>query len=255
MNEELEAQLLLPTLTFDVDWAPSWVVEEIAGSLIEAGVRSTWFITHEIEALALMREHSALFELGIHPNFQPGSTHGATADEALAHCLALVPEARCVRTHGLMLSTPLLDLILQTTQVRIDVSIFLPRATGVQPVIYERPDGTLIRLPYVWEDDLEMGVSDPEWRIDGVIRRGAGLKIVDLHPLHVAMNAVDLKAYTSVKELLVTPERVDRHLIAEAQRQGEGPAGFLRGTVEILSANGGGLRIGDIADLAVGRVT
>ena len=42
-------------LTFDVDWAPDFVIESAAAMLRERELRSTWFVTHEAPALALLR--------------------------------------------------------------------------------------------------------------------------------------------------------------------------------------------------------
>ena len=61
-------------LTFDIDWAPDWAIDLTAGILREREVRATWFVTHESPAVDRLREDSELFELGIHPNFLPGST-------------------------------------------------------------------------------------------------------------------------------------------------------------------------------------
>ena len=47
----------------------------------------------------------------MHPNFLPGSTQGDTARAVLDHCLAIVPEASTMRTHGLFQSSALLALL------------------------------------------------------------------------------------------------------------------------------------------------
>ena len=80
-------------ITLDVDWAPDHAIDAVAGHLIERDVRATWFVTHASPAIDRLRDRPDLFELGIHPNFAPGSTQGETPDAVLDHCMAIVPEA------------------------------------------------------------------------------------------------------------------------------------------------------------------
>ena len=58
-------------LTFDIDWAPDWMIEEVASILIEHNVKTTWFVTHASPAIDKLRQMPELFELGIHPNRLP----------------------------------------------------------------------------------------------------------------------------------------------------------------------------------------
>lgn len=88
-------------LTLDIDWAPDFVIEQVARIMIENKVKATWFVTHESEAIERLRENDDLFELGIHPNMLSGSTHGKTEDEVLTHVKKIVPGAISMRTHGL----------------------------------------------------------------------------------------------------------------------------------------------------------
>jgi len=80
-------------ITLDVDWAPDFVIEDVAELLINSSVRATWFVTHASSAIDDLRKRPDLFELGIHPNFLPGSTQGADVDSVLNHCMSLVPDA------------------------------------------------------------------------------------------------------------------------------------------------------------------
>jgi peptidoglycan/xylan/chitin deacetylase (PgdA/CDA1 family) len=63
-------------VTLDVDWASDAMIDQTARILLEHEVPATWFITHASAAVDRLRDHPELFELGIHPNFLPGSTHG-----------------------------------------------------------------------------------------------------------------------------------------------------------------------------------
>lgn len=191
-----------PVITLDIDWAPDYAIDFTASLLIEAQVRATWFVTHDSPAVRRLRQHPHLFELGIHPNFLPGTTHGKTESEILSHCLEFVPQARVVRTHGLVQTSNLLEKIIDETSISVDVSLFLPHAGALEPVVYYWENGKrLVRLPYMWEDDFEMVRPDGVWDLGAVIDRGTGLMIMDFHPIHVFLNSVTLATYRSVRAL------------------------------------------------------
>lgn len=187
-------------ITLDIDWAPDYAIDFAASLLIEAQVRATWFVTHDSSAVRRLRQHPHLFELGIHPNFLPGTTHGKTESEILSHCMEFAPQARVVRTHGLVQTSNLLEKIIDETPVSVDASLFLPHAPALEPVVYYWENGKrLVRLPFMWEDDFEMVRPDGIWDLGGMIDRGTGLMIMDFHPIHVFLNSMTLATYRSVR--------------------------------------------------------
>jgi hypothetical protein len=170
-------------VTLDVDWAPDPMVDAVADRLAAAGVPATWFATHAGPALERLRARADLFELGIHPNFRPGSTHGATSAEVLDHMMALVPEAVSARAHGVVQSGALLHELVARTPVRIDSTTFLPDMPHVRPLPQHTPHGTLVRVPFVWSDDYEpLRPAPTDW--DELLGR-PGLQVVLFHPVHV----------------------------------------------------------------------
>jgi hypothetical protein len=232
-------------LTFDVDWAPDFAIDAIAEELVRRGVRSTWLITHASQALERLREQPDLFELGIHPNFLPGSSHGQEVEDVLDHCMELVPEATTMRTHALVQSSPLLRTVVERTPVRCDASLFLPGATDVAPVAFPVSMGSLLRIPYVWEDDVEMLAAQPAWSFDRFIGR-PGLQVFDFHPMHVHLNAPDMEPYRRLTEagpLAETPIAAAALLVQD----GPGPRTLLDEIVDHL-ATGGSRRLCDVAD-------
>lgn len=191
-----------PVITLDIDWAPDYAIDFTARLLIDAQVRATWFVTHDSPAVGRLRQHPHLFEMGIHPNFLPDTTHGETESEILSHCMGFVPQARVMRTHGLVQTSNLLEKIIEETPVSVDVSLFLPHAAALGPVVYYWENGKrLVRLPYMWEDDFEMVRPDGVWDLGALIDRGTGLMIMDFHPIHVFLNSMTLDTYRSVRAL------------------------------------------------------
>jgi len=231
-------------ITLDLDWAPDFMIDAAAQTLLDRGVKATWFVTHASPAVERLREHPELFELGIHPNFLPGSSHGATPEEVVAHCAALVPEARAVRTHCLLQSTPLHDVLLRGSDVAVDVSLFLPGAVGVEPVVQWSPGGRLLRLPYVWQDNMEMYSPQPNWDTKAVLD-APGLRIFDFHPVHIWLNSASFAPYERLKATGPL-EAVDEADAIAFRHHGEGTCHAFTELADALAHAGGGARIGDL---------
>jgi hypothetical protein len=230
-------------VTLDVDWAPDFMIEDVTEILVRHRVAATWFATHASPALDALRAESDLFELGIHPNFGPGSTHGDTAEEVLAHCLALVPEARAMRTHGLVQSSALLSLVRGRTPITIDVSLFLPYATWTEPLSYPLETGSLQRIPFIWEDDAEMNRTPPQWSPLALATSAGGLAVFDFHPVHVFLNAESLEPYAALKARGL--DQIGAEEAARLRRSGPGARTAFVELVEGLAATGG-RRISDL---------
>ena len=195
-------------LTLDQDWAPDWAMRYVIEALVEYQVKATWFITNECESLSLLREHADLFELGIHPNFAPNSTHGSTPSEVLAHCMKIVPEATVMRAHGLFLSSAILIIVMQDTSLMADFSTFMPKSPRQLPARLQWADRTLWKVPYFWEDDVEFSLSEPKWSLDEHLQFEEGVAIFNFHPIHICMDTQTIGQYTECREKLDVFSRV-----------------------------------------------
>lgn len=185
-------------LTFDVDWAPESCIQACVDLCLAHGVPATFFVTHPSPTLARLRG-DARFELGIHPNFLSGSSHGHGLREVLDHVLECAPGARVMRTHALFQSSPLFALVADAyPQLECDASLHLPGHSPLLPVdLYPGVSRRrLTRLPYLWEDDTMF--ADPGWDWRWEFDR-PGLVIYDFHPVHVALNAADMTPYNDLR--------------------------------------------------------
>ena len=210
-------------LTFDVDWAPDFAIDATAALLIERGIRATWMITHRSPAIDRLRAHPELFELGIHPNFREGSTHGSTTDAVLRHCMELVPEAVSMRTHSLVQSTPLLARVLTATPIRIDASLLLPRVQGLRPFTQPYDGNALLRVPFDWQDDVEMEFADSRWSARPLLEQ-SGMLTFNFHPIHVYLNSRDMDPYRDVRASVAKLDELDE---ADARRRVHGGVGAM----------------------------
>jgi len=199
-------------MTLDVDWAPDWMIEAAAQALKAAGVRATWFATHQSPATtALLAE--PLFEVGLHPNFLAGSSHGATPDAVMTTLRSWFPAARSVRTHSLAQSEPTLALMADRYGVEVDCSIHLQHAAHVAPHSLVLSDGgaRLVRIPHVFQDNMHM-MSGYGWDFPAPWLQTPGLKVMNFHPVHLALNSDDSRAYDHAKTLGPLSQLTPSHL-------------------------------------------
>lgn len=225
-------------ITVDVDWAPDFAVFEVAGRLVEAGVRSTWFVTHASPATDFLVSRPDLFEVGIHPNFLPGSTHGEDLRSVLEHCLHIVPGARSMRSHGLFSSTPLLDLVVRESAICVDGTLFLPRTPGLRPVEYFWAGRSLLRIPHFFEDDFEMERPSPEWSLEPLLALGEGLKVFDFHPIHLVLNSPSMGPYLELKRRCPRLSEARPEHLADLCHNGPGAGRLFDDVVAHLTALG-----------------
>lgn len=232
------------TITFDIDWAPDFAIEAAAKTLVDSRVKATWFVTHLSPAIENLRNYPELFELGIHPNFLPGSTHGNTPGQVLKHLQAIVPEAVSVRTHSLVQSGPLLQMILES-KLKTDVSLFLPGMEFIQPFEFHFKGKTLFRIPYFWSDDYEMEKISPCWQLSP-LEQVKGLKVMNFHPMNIYLNVTDPEIYTDLKtrapSLAELPVSVGESFV----KKGEGPETMFKQVVDYLAKAGESFSIYDI---------
>src|SRR5205823_2663286 len=91
-------------LTSDVDWASDYAIRDFVELVSSYGIKPTIFATHP--SPALMEFHaSGAIELGIHPNFLPGSSHGNDLPSVVEYLRREFPQAEAFRSHCFFDST------------------------------------------------------------------------------------------------------------------------------------------------------
>src|SRR5215207_3277728 len=118
-------------LTFDVDWAPDWMVDICRQKLNQKNVKGTFFVTHRADIIAdLLNDGHAV---GIHPNVFPGSSQGISIQAVFDNLLNILPEAEMMRTHGLYQSSPFFsEIILNYPQIKTDFSLLTYKSVSVE---------------------------------------------------------------------------------------------------------------------------
>jgi len=218
-------------LTFDIDWAPDYAIKYCLELLESAGCKATFFTTHStpVNSEIIHRGHN----LGIHPNFLPGSSQGADVQEVISECLRHAPNAWCMRTHALVQSSPLLhEIFSKFPQIKLDVSLFMHRSNFAHKVTCEFDGVSFERLLYNWEDDAEfssfMKNKMPELFF-------GELTVFDFHPIHVFLNSTDGREYRRLKSenSHISLSSLDIRIAERYLSKGVGTQSYLK---EVLSS-------------------
>ncbi len=199
-------------LTIDIDWAADAVLLDAVEIIERSGAQATWFVTHETELLERLRENPN-FELGIHPNFnfllQGDGRNGKDAEEVIDRLMAVVPEAKSVRSHSGTQSSRILDLF-SSRGLTHESNVFVPAQAGIELRPWKMWSG-LTRVPYFWADDVAClsGTDDAMPMRDLV--SSAGIKVFDFHPIHVFLNTENLQRYEVTRDSHRSPVELLAH--------------------------------------------
>ncbi len=181
--------------TTDIDWASEHCIQKLLGDMKALGVVPTAFATHESQALAAA-ESAGDVNIGVHPNFLPGSTHGKTREAVISHIFELFPNARCFRSHA-MVDDSHISMAMKERDILYDSNLCLYLQSGLVPLHHWTG---IPRFPMFWADDIH-------WRRNGEFRLqrykdlffSPGLKIIGVHPFMYTLNLSDHDTYTNMK--------------------------------------------------------
>ena len=228
-------------VTLDVDWMPDFVIRYVAKLLLERRVKATWFVTHVSPALEWLREHNDLFELGIHPSFKTGSTHGDDMTEVIDHCVSCVPEAVSARSHGLIQSDYLWRHYLDKTPIRFECSTFIGRVPVAYATRYYWNKRALIRVPFVYQDNMEMVAPDPVWSATQFLKKTAGVQMFNFHPRYIYTNAQTSRGLEAVRQANRSYTELTEADLEPLRNDGIGARTMFLSLIDHLAAIGGGV--------------
>ena len=201
--------------TVDVEWAHPAVLQDIRDLFDEHGVRATFFCTHGGIAVGA-------HERALHPNYRHngstlreltakiGARAAASIDESdlyrhvLRTTLNFAPEAKGARSHSLLYDSVMIPLY-REFDLEYDSSYQLPLTPGLQPIWKEYD---VLELPIFFADHFELKTGATRFDITRLHLERPGLKIINLHPNMVYLNAVSHQHYLTSKAFYHDPERL-----------------------------------------------
>ena len=234
-------------LTGDIDWASEPCIEDFLGVLDRFGVKPVLMATH-VSPVVSQRAAEERIELGLHPNFLPGSTQGDTLDAVIRHLFGIFPEATTFRSHCFVDSSQIAAAMLERG-LRYDSNLCLYLQSNLVPLCHQ---SGLMRFPVFWEDDVHWAHGG-SWRVDDMIDQflQPGLKVLNFHPFSVALNIPDGAFYRANKKHTTSASTTD---LERLRHRGDGARTFLIDLLQRLQKLGHRFyTLGEIYRMIAGR--
>lgn len=205
--EKAESWKCKSVLTLDVDWASDEQLNFVIDLLQKNNIKATFFITHETEVINRLRNND-LFELGIHPNFNPlliEKGNKKNAEEILNDLLEIVPEAKVVRSHSMTHSGHLLNLF-GKYNLKFSSQFFLNKQKNIYPV---KHINGIIDLPVYFADDGFIYEVDKQVvKINDykkfICSNKDSIRVFNFHPVHIFYNTDSFSTYNELKNKGIT---------------------------------------------------
>ena len=180
-------------VTLDLDWACEPAIEETLTYLRSEDIPATVFVTH---ASPCVVAHLGAIEVGLHPYFDPESSHGRTLEEVVTHVLELPHNLPAFRCHRFAVSNAAREAM-ATAGFRISSNV----CTDLELVPPFRDRFGLLEIPIFLEDGgyLYRGHSlHVEEAVEAALV-DPGPKVLLLHPMHWAINTPEFGYMSEIK--------------------------------------------------------
>lgn len=174
-------------VTVDLDWACEAAIEALLDALDERRISPTVFVTHRSARVEAAFEE---IEVGLHPFFGEGSSHGASVDEVVRHVLDLPHNLPAFRCHRFAVSNTSREALV-AAGMRISSNV----CTDLEEVRPFRERCGLVEVPIFFEDGgyLARGHS-----LDRAPDHGGDV-VVLVHPMHFAINTPNFDYMRDIK--------------------------------------------------------
>jgi len=190
------------SVTTDVDWASEDCIKELLDFFLERNIPLTVFCTHKSKMIDRYKKNP-LITLGIHPNFCENSSQGKSYDEVIKYCTEIVPDAISFRCHRWFDTNDIYDKLVPKGFLYESNSSSL--MCNVPPYIHR---SGILRIPVFFEDGGYI-FHNPDMRFESSGRKyfdAPGLKVLDLHPIHFAVNTPYFTYTREIKDRLTREE-------------------------------------------------
>ena len=183
-------------ITMDIDWASEAAVRRAFAFLDERGVTGTVFSTHPSNA---GEARLGDWEVGLHPFFGIGSSHGGSASEVVSYVTGLPHNFKAFRCHMFEAgNTAYAAMLYAGFKVSSNV------CTDLEVVTPFKNRFGMLEIPVFMEDGgfLFRQRATTDLRIFEDSLRKPGLKVILLHPMHIAVNTPDFGYMVDIKRSL-----------------------------------------------------
>lgn len=214
----------LACLTMDVDWASDYAIGQALRLFEERRLPVTVFLTHKSAVIDRALAEGRI-KCGIHPNFMPDSSQGSTYQEVVDFCFELLPNARIFRAHRYYDGNDPMEVL---TKHGIVCESNICTLMDILPPFLHRSQ--TVSFPIFWEDGAYL-YNYKGFDYDAFWERfkKPGLKVVNMHPMHLMLNTPYFKYTREIKDRLSREEwnHLNAQSIAKLRYDGEGITTFI----------------------------
>ncbi len=194
------------TFTCDIDWAPEEVIQDTLSIFNEFSAKCTIFATHD--SPILKNCDRSLFEIGIHPNFNPlldGTDTSRNAEKIISDLKNIFPEARGVRSHSLNNGSYFFSKF-QKLGFTYEANTVLPYMSIPAP--WKDWYG-LWHISFNWEDDIHFSYKK-KYEDIGIEDDCISKSIFNFHPVHIFLNTENEERYMSARQYYKDPDNLNK---------------------------------------------
>lgn len=187
--------------TMDLEWSPPEVVRDAIRIFDRRGVRCTLFLTNDLGDFDF-GDH----ELALHPDCRDLSDPQGPLDDLLQ----VAPGAKGVRWHALFGSQRLYPHY-EERGIVYESNVMMQDQVGIRPY---RLAPSLWEVPIFFMDNMHIAMAgdrEAGFRPDDLALAGPGVRVFDLHPVHIALNTERLARYHQAKAYYHDPDRLRAH--------------------------------------------
>ena len=219
--------------TSDIDWASEAIVEHSHKTVSGDDLKLTYFNTHPSPFLSELNRLERMTML-IHPNFLPDSSHGTSYQEVIDYCTNLVPTADGFRSHRYFEVNDIMDDFAKRG-FKFASNHCTRCETYIKPLVHR---SGLLSIPIFFEDGGYL-LMDPSLNFNHIVPRleTPGLKVINLHPAHMAFNTPDFNYTRSIKDGISRESwnRLEELDIQKLEHKGRGVRTIIQQIIEFVA--------------------
>lgn len=180
----------------DVDWAPGWMIAELADEIARNDLATTWFATKGLNTLRELPQ-TQQSEVAIHPDTKIHDENIIRADfETL---MEAYPDCVGYRSHSLHTSSRI-SAVAVSLGLRYDSNLLIESTDRPTPFFDCRG---LLRFTHHYSDAARL-LSHPHSSLQDFDLQQGKLNIFDFHPVHLWLGASQPNVYSRLKTHLAS---------------------------------------------------
>lgn len=193
-----------------MDWASDEVLRDFLFLINKYDIMATLYVTHETEMLTELMGDCHI-DCGIHPNYNPLllQRSSKTIAEVLLDVMAIVPEAKSVRSHALT-SSSIIGIYYEQFGLKYELNNYIPIEKGNVIYPYHAPIGNYKVIPFIFEDDCYLNLDNKK-DVDFYLGNNfVAPRIFNFHPIHLYLNTDCIDTYENARAYFKDADKLSK---------------------------------------------